>query len=57
MPSLEAVVEKSRSVDWRGQDWRVLPENTHIQTRCEMQNTALRAWGHQWVYDREELHR
>jgi predicted SAM-dependent methyltransferase len=57
MPSLDALVRKYCSVDWREQDWLTWPENRFIQTRAEMLNIALRWWGHQWVYDREELHR
>lgn len=57
MPSLEEVVMRYGSQDWRNQEWLRLPENAHIATRCEMLNTGLRAWGHQWIYDHEELHR
>jgi predicted SAM-dependent methyltransferase len=58
MPSLEFVIEKYSSEDWRsGQDWLTWPEYQFIQTRAEMLNIALRWWGHQYLYDREELHR
>lgn len=57
MPSLEEVIHKYTSEDWRNQDWLKWPEYEFIQTRAEMINIAFRWWGHQWLYDREELHR
>lgn len=57
MPSLEYAVEKYSSADWRSQDWLTWPEYQFIQTRAEMLNIAFRWWGHQWLYDREELYR
>lgn len=57
MPSLEYILSKYASEDWRDQDWLTWPAYRFIQTRAEMVNIALRWWGHQWVYDREELHR
>jgi predicted SAM-dependent methyltransferase len=57
MPSLAALVERYCSEKWREQEWLTLPEHQFIRTRAEMLNIALRWWGHQWVYDREELQR
>lgn len=57
MPSLEYVLQKAVSPDWRDQDWLRWPEYRFIQTRAEMINIAFRWWGHEWLYDREELHR
>jgi predicted SAM-dependent methyltransferase len=57
MPSLDALIEKSYLGNWREQDWLTWPEYQFIQTRAEMLNVAFRWWGHQWLYDREELHR
>lgn len=57
MPSLEVIVEKYASGDWHNQDWLTQPEYQFIQTRAEMLNVAMRYWEHQYVYDREELHR
>lgn len=57
MPSLEYTVEKYQSDNWRDQDWLTWPEYKFIETRAEMLNIAMRWWGHQWLYDREELHR
>jgi predicted SAM-dependent methyltransferase len=57
MPSLEYTVNKYQSENWRDQDWLTWKGNEFIQTRAEMINIAFRWWGHQWLYDREELHR
>lgn len=57
MPSLEYTIEKYCSEDWRDQDWLTWEGHQFIKTRAEMINIAFRWWGHQWLYDREELHR
>lgn len=57
MPSLAHVVAKYTADDWKDQDWLTWPEFQFIQTRAEMVNVSLRWWGHQWLYDHEELHR
>lgn len=57
MPSLEYVIAKYNSEDWQNQDWLTWPEYQFIKTRAEMMNICFRWWGHQWLYDREELHR
>jgi predicted SAM-dependent methyltransferase len=57
MPSLDILLEKASSENWRNQDWLTWLEYQFIQTRAEMINIAFRWWGHQWLYDREELHR
>ncbi len=57
MPSLDVLIQKSCCGDWRDQDWLTWPDSRFIQTRAEMLNIAFRWWGHQWLYDREELDR
>lgn len=57
MPSLDFVLERCCSGNWREQDWLTWPEHQFIQTRAEMLNIAFYWWGHQWLYDREEFHR
>ena len=57
VPSLDVIIEKSASGNWKDQEWLSWPEYGYIQTRAEMLNMAFRAWGHKWLYDREELHR
>lgn len=53
-PSLETTVIKYLN-DWRDQDWLTWDGSEYIKTRAEMLNTMFREWGHQWLYDDEEL--
>jgi predicted SAM-dependent methyltransferase len=55
MPSLESAVEHYQAGSWRDQSWLRLPENQFIRTRAEMLNVFFRAWGHQWIYDRDSV--
>jgi predicted SAM-dependent methyltransferase len=57
MPSLEYTINKYCSKDWQDQDWLTWKGHEFIKTRSEMINIAFRWWGHQWLYDREELYR
>jgi predicted SAM-dependent methyltransferase len=57
MPSLDDLIDKSHRGNWRDQDWLTWPEHQFIETRAEMLNISFRSWGHQWLYDREELYR
>jgi len=58
MPSLERVMNSYFADDWKAnQDWLTWPTYKFIKTRAEMVNIAMRWWGHQWLYDSEELHR
>jgi predicted SAM-dependent methyltransferase len=56
MPSLEYCVESYAKDSWRS-DFERWEELRGVKTRCEALNVAMRWWGHQWLYDREELHR
>jgi predicted SAM-dependent methyltransferase len=55
-PDLEYLVERYQH-GWRDQAWLGQPEYAFIQTRAEMMNVAFRWWGHQYLYDGEELER
>jgi len=60
MPSLESIVENYTSGKWQDQDWiksGKYGDYSFIKTGAEMLNYSLRNWGHQWVYDSEELQR
>jgi predicted SAM-dependent methyltransferase len=57
MPDLREPVRQYWEQDWRQQPWLEKYGYTWIQTGCEMLNIAFRDWGHQWLYDREELRR
>jgi len=56
MPDLDDLVDGYQS-NWRRFDWLSWPEFSFIQTRAEMINAAFRWWGHQHLYNREELAR
>lgn len=55
-PDLAYVVERYQH-DWKDQAWLQLPEYAFIRSRAEMMNVAFRWWGHQYLYDGEELER
>jgi predicted SAM-dependent methyltransferase len=57
MPSLDFILERATSENWRDQDWLTWSKHRDVQTRAEMLNVAFRNWGHEYLYDREELHR
>jgi predicted SAM-dependent methyltransferase len=57
MPSLDKLIRRCYEGNWRDADWLSWPEYKHVSTRAEMLNMAFREWGHQWLYDREELYR
>jgi predicted SAM-dependent methyltransferase len=56
MPCLADVVRQYQENDWRG-PWMAEVGCEEIQTRAECINIGFRAWGHQWLYDAEELER
>jgi predicted SAM-dependent methyltransferase len=56
MPDLDDLIEGYQD-DWRRFDWVNWPEFSFIQTRAEMINIAFRWWGHQHLYNKEELPR
>jgi predicted SAM-dependent methyltransferase len=55
-PDLDYIVAKYMSDDWRQQYWLV-NLRTEIQTRAEMLNICFHDWGHQYLYNAEELER
>jgi len=55
-PDLDYLVERFGG-DWKDQEWLRLPEYAFIETRAEMMNVAFRWWGHQYLYNFEELER
>jgi predicted SAM-dependent methyltransferase len=54
MPDLRGVVG-SYLGDWRQQDWLDNPGYSNIDTACHMMNVSFRNWGHQYLYDLEDL--
>jgi predicted SAM-dependent methyltransferase len=57
MPSLQEVVRQYYEDDWARQPWLEKYGYTWIKTRAECINIGFREWGHQWLYDGEELQR
>ena len=56
MPDLDDLIDGYQK-DWRHFDWVNWPAHRFIKTRAEMINVAFRWWGHQHLYNREELKR
>jgi len=54
MPSLDKMLANCANGNWRSVRSPHMPQ---VQTRAEYLNVMFRFWGHQWIYDREELHR
>jgi predicted SAM-dependent methyltransferase len=57
MPSLHEIVRQYYENNWAHQPWLEKYGYTWIKTRAECINIHFREWGHQWLYDLEELHR
>lgn len=58
VPDLENLIAGYTHNDWKGRfDWVNWPDLQFISTRAQMINIAFRWWGHQHLYDREELAR
>lgn len=57
MPDLDVMVSRYQSEDWRGDGDMFKIGYDWVDNRCQMLNLALREWGHQWVYNEEELAR
>ena len=57
MPSLEYIIDKYSSENWRDQDWLTWKDFEFVKTRAEMINISFRWWEHKWLYDQEELTR
>jgi predicted SAM-dependent methyltransferase len=57
MPSLQETVRSYYENDWINGSWLEKYGFTWIKTRAEYINICFREWGHQWLYDAEELHR
>jgi predicted SAM-dependent methyltransferase len=54
-PDLELLITDYRG-DWRSRhDWIHWPEYQYIDSPVRMINVAMRAWGHEYLYDFEEL--
>lgn len=56
MPDLDDLIDGYQN-DWKRFDWVNWPAHSFIKTRAEMINIAFRWWGHEHLYNREELER
>ena len=54
MPDLESLVAFYEG-DWRSQPWIHEHGYDHMSSAAEMLNTAMRDWGHQYIYDFTDL--
>lgn len=57
LPSVSHLCKLVAEGRWKEQDWLTWPQFSHVQTAAEMMNMVFRDWGHQWMYDEEELER
>jgi predicted SAM-dependent methyltransferase len=57
MPSAQEIVRNYYENDWASQPWLEKYGYSSIKTRAEYVNVCFREWGHQWLYDTEELER
>lgn len=54
MPDLDDLIDGYQQ-NWRRFDWVNWPDFSFLHTRAQMINVAFRWWGHQHLYNREEL--
>ena len=52
MPGLNQILENCATGQWKDISGGHMPET---RTRAEYINVCFRNWGHQWIYDQEEL--
>lgn len=59
MPDLADVVKLYNNDNWKAENAEFFAKFglDFIQTKAELINISFRAWGHQWLYDWEELNR
>ena len=53
-PDLVELVDAYRT-DWRRQDWVCWPGHEWVRSPAMMINQAFRGWGHEFLYDEDEL--
>jgi len=57
MPSAQELIRHYYENVWASQSWLQKYGYSSIKTRAEYMNVCFRDWGHQWLYDLEELER
>ncbi len=53
-PDLDYIIQKYLE-HWKDQDWLSWPEHQFIKTKGQMINISFRWWGHQYLYNEEDL--
>ena len=53
-PDLDYVINKYVG-NWKDQDWLRSPDFAFIKTRGNMLNVSFRYWGHQYLFNEEDL--
>jgi predicted SAM-dependent methyltransferase len=57
MPDLEEIIKQYLDPNWKKQEWIKVYNMGFVQTKAELININFRWWGHQHLYDAEELER
>ena len=57
MPHIKPVIDRYYNDKWHEEPWLKKYGCDWIKTKAEVVNIGFRAWGHQWLYDEEELER
>lgn len=59
MPDLDIIMKAYFNTEWKkeGEDFFKKFDLSFIETKAELVNINFRWWGHQWLYDWEELER
>jgi predicted SAM-dependent methyltransferase len=57
MPSAQELIRHYYENVWADQPWLQKYGYSSVKTRAEYINVCFRDWGHQWLYDLEELER
>jgi predicted SAM-dependent methyltransferase len=56
MPDLDNLIREYQSPKWLEQEWiQKFGYANHFATSCEMMNTAMRDWGHLFIYNKEQI--
>lgn len=53
-PDLDYIIGKYVG-DWKDQDWLTWPGFEFIKTKGQMMNISMREWGHEYLYNEEDL--
>jgi len=57
MPDLKTVIDEYLDPNWKQRAWLSKFGMSHVQTQAELININFHAWGHKYLYNKEELER